>query len=247
MVIYFTGTGNSKYIAKQIAKNLKDLLTDSTKMIKEEKYPRLTSENPYIFVAPAYAWRLPRIFTEFIKKCKFEGNRKAYFVLTCGSEIGAASKYIERFASKIGFEYMGTAEIIMPKNYLVMFNPPPKEKYKEIINTASLNTVKLCKQIAEGSNFDKSKCSLIGYIESGIVNSFFYTFYIGAKKFYATDACISCRKCVENCIMNNIVLKDGKPAWGNNCTHCMACICKCPCEAIEYGKNTVGKHRYIYS
>ena len=39
--------------------------------------------------------------------------------------------------------------------------------------------------------------------------------------------------------------KDGKPVWGNDCTHCMACICKCPTEAIEYGKVSIGQNRYV--
>ena len=46
--------------------------------------------------------------------------------------------------------------------------------------------------------------------------------------------------------MNNVTLKDGKPSWGKNCTHCMACICYCPKEAIEYGKKSVGQPRYHF-
>ena len=58
--------------------------------------------------------------------------------------------------------------------------------------------------------------------------------------------CIGCGKCVKNCPMNNIRLKDGKPIWGKKCTHCMACICYCPMEAIEYGKKSIGKPRYHF-
>ena len=50
----------------------------------------------------------------------------------------------------------------------------------------------------------------------------------------------------KNCPTNNIVIQNGKPVWGNNCTHCMACICRCPAEAIEYGKKSVGKPRYRF-
>ena len=52
--------------------------------------------------------------------------------------------------------------------------------------------------------------------------------------------------CVKRCPMNNIALKNGKPVWGESCTHCMACICYCPTEAIEYGKKSVGKPRYHF-
>ena len=41
-------------------------------------------------------------------------------------------------------------------------------------------------------------------------------------------------------------LQNGKPVWGQDCTHCMACICCCPAEAIEYGKMCLGKPRYHF-
>lgn len=66
-----------------------------------------------------------------------------------------------------------------------------------------------------------------------------------SKKFYATNKCISCGKCENVCPLKNIHLKEGKPIWGNNCTHCMACICSCPKAAIEYGKHTKNRERYI--
>ena len=50
----------------------------------------------------------------------------------------------------------------------------------------------------------------------------------------------------EKCPLNNIRLENGKPVWGKNCTHCMACICYCPKEAIEYGKKSKGKPRYHF-
>lgn len=60
------------------------------------------------------------------------------------------------------------------------------------------------------------------------------------------NACIGCGKCVQLCPLNNIRLDKDKPVWGSNCTHCMACICYCPKEAIEYGKRSVGKPRYHF-
>lgn len=41
-------------------------------------------------------------------------------------------------------------------------------------------------------------------------------------------------------------LQNGKPVWGQDCTHCMACICCCPAEAIESGKMSLGKPRYHF-
>ena len=78
---------------------------------------------------------------------------------------------------------------------------------------------------------------------SGPVNPAFYRFFVKADAFRATDACIECGKCVERCPLNNIRLENGKPVWGKHCTHCMACICDCPKEAIEYIEKL--NHQYI--
>ena len=81
---------------------------------------------------------------------------------------------------------------------------------------------------------------------SGPVNPIFYQFFVKATAFQTDDTCIGCGQCVKNCPMNNIALENGKPIWGNQCTHCMACICYCPTEAIEYGKKSIGKPRYHF-
>ena len=62
--------------------------------------------------------------------------------------------------------------------------------------------------------------------------------------FRSTSACVGCGKCAAVCVENNIRLRDGRPVWGDRCTHCMACICGCPAGAIEYGRASRGKPRY---
>lgn len=53
-------------------------------------------------------------------------------------------------------------------------------------------------------------------------------------------SCVGCGLCERVCPLGNIALEGGKPAWRGTCTHCMACICRCPAEAIEYGKHSEG-------
>ncbi|MBB2183251.1 4Fe-4S binding protein [Lachnospiraceae bacterium MD1] len=56
---------------------------------------------------------------------------------------------------------------------------------------------------------------------------------------------MGCRICEKACPLNNISMVNKKPIWGENCTHCMACISKCPKKAIEFGNTTQGKTRYL--
>ncbi len=55
MVLYFTGTGNSKYIANLIGERIGDTTVDAAAHIKAGHYPHFASEQPYVFVAPVYA------------------------------------------------------------------------------------------------------------------------------------------------------------------------------------------------
>ncbi len=245
MIIYFTGTGNSRYLAIRLANQLNDTALDAAQYIKKREYPAFASEIPYIFVAPTYAWRLPRVFADWLRKCSFAGCRTAYYVLNCGSGIGAADAYIRPLSTELGLEHMGTARVLMPENYIAMFSAPDEDKAAAIIAKAGEQVQALARTVRAGQSFAPVKVNVIGRFCSGIVNSCFYRFSVSAKKFTATDSCIGCGRCAESCMLNNITLKDGKPSWGADCTHCMACICGCPKEAIEYGRHSKGLRRYL--
>ena len=245
MILYFTGTGNSRYVARKIAEEINDELVSMNDLIKQGNTDELISNKPFVFVCPTYAWRLPIIVTDFIKKIKFSGNNKVYFVMTCGGDISKSINYIQKLCNYKEFELKGLAEIKMPENYIALFSAPDKETAKEIIKEADEKISKFTSDIRNENNFmlfDPS--GLKGTIKSGITNTLFYKFIVHAKGFHVTKKCIGCGKCVKLCPLNNITLKDNKPIWGNECTHCMACICACPTKAIEYKNKTQNKERY---
>lgn len=246
MILYFSGTGNSRYIARKIAQELSDELISLNQLIKEEKTDDLISTNkPFIFVCPTYAWRLPIVVTDFIKKAKFLGNKKVYFIMTCGGDTAKSINYIKKLCEYKDWQLKGMAEIKMPENYIALFPTPDKETSKQIIKEADKQIYKIISDINNENEFEIiTPSGLGGTIKSGITNIVFYKMIINAKGFNYTDKCIGCGKCVELCPLNNINLKNQKPDWGNNCTHCMACICGCPTEAIEYKNNTQNKERY---
>ncbi|NMS90641.1 4Fe-4S binding protein [Clostridioides difficile] len=246
MTLYFSGTGNSRYIARKIAQELSDELISLNQLIKEEKTDDLISTNkPFIFVCPTYAWRLPIVVTDFIKKTKFLGNKKVYFIMTCGGDTAKSINYIKKLCKYKEWQLKGMAEIKMPENYIALFPTPNKETAKQIIEEADKQIYKIISDINDENEFEIiTPSGLGGTIKSGITNVVFYKMIINAKGFHYTNKCIGCGKCVELCPLNNINLKKQKPNWGNNCTHCMACICGCPTEAIEYKNNTQHKERY---
>lgn len=244
MIFWFSGTGNSRFVAEEIGKVLGETpvsVNDSLKAGKAESY---TSETPFVFVTPTYAWRIPYAAADWIRRTVFLGSRAAYFVMTCGDGAGNAAKYIEMLCAEKGFTFQGMRAIVMPENYIAMFAAPDLPKARQIIEKARPVIAETARCIAQGAQLPPQKISLMDQIYSQAANPLFYRLFVSAKGFYTTEACVACGKCAEVCPMNNITLQDGKPVWSNRCTHCMACICRCPKEAIEYKKKSKGQPRY---
>ena len=244
MILYFTGTGNSRYAAKRIAEKTGDEVVDLFDKIKNRDYGVISSENPWIVVSPTYAWRIPRILEKWIKKADFKGSKDIYFVMTCGDSIGNAGKYLKKLCAQKNMNYSGCYPIVMPENYIAMFTTPAEEEALNIIEKSVSKIDKAAETIKRREVFTERKIKLSDRLSSGIVNRLFYTFFVHAKKFYAEDKCIACGKCEKVCPLDNIKLINRAPVWGNNCTHCMACISCCPEEAIEYGRHSKGLPRY---
>lgn len=246
MILYFSGTGNSEYVANRIGKAINDEVINLFDKIKNHDYLEMNSKRPWIIVVPTYAWRIPRIVQDWIMKTNFTGSNDIYFVMTCGDNIGNAYSYLKKLCNDKKLHYMGCKEIVMPENYIAMFTAPAKEEALQIINKAEIVIDEAIKCIKNHEVISQPSVSIADKISSGIVNDIFYPVFVHDKKFYATDACIACGQCVNVCPLSNIVMKNNKPVWNNHCTHCMACICKCPVKAIEYGKKSKGKERYTF-
>lgn len=246
MILYFSGTGNSEYVAKRIQDIVDDEVLNLFEKIKKQDFSKLISSRPWIIVAPTYAWRIPRILDQWLKNTRLSGNKDIYFVMTCGGNIGNAKKYLKKLCIDKNLNYKGTMSIIMPENYIAMFPTMNQEVALKVIGQAESQIDKAGVIIKNQEKFLQKNITLKDKINSSIINSLFYPVFVHAKKFYVTDKCINCKKCMNVCPLNNISFKNNRPVWGKKCTHCMACISHCPSEAIEYGKKSQGMPRYTF-
>lgn len=246
MIFYFTGTGNSEYIAKRIGRAADDTVLNLANFLPASDTYRFSSIMPWVIVAPIYAWRIPRVVSDWFSQVTLTGSKKVYFVVTCAEDAGNARKYAEKLCVKKKLEFMGCASIKMPTNNIAMFQTPTHAEAQKIILDAQPDIQSVCDTICKGLKIPPEPVSLQGKVKSQMLNGFFYASFVKTKDFYATDSCISCGRCEKVCPLKNIRLVDGKPVWGANCTHCMACINDCPKEAIEYGNQSKGRPRYHF-
>lgn len=244
MILYFSGTGNSEYVAKIIAKNTGDSSLNIFDKIKHDDFTPLKSDKPWVIVVPTYAYKIPWIVEAWVMQTLMEGSDKLYFVMTCGSGIGGAGAYNKSLAKTIDKKYMGTAKIVMPENYIVMFKAPEKARALKIIDKAESSIKKAANHIKAEEHIKSASDSIFTKLWSTVVNKVFFKWIVKDNKFKTTEKCNACGKCMRACVNRNITIIDKEVIWQGNCTHCMACICGCPKQAIEYGKKTKKKVRY---
>lgn len=144
MILCYSGTGNSRYIAQRIADELQDNIIDLNEKIKTNNYSSIETGGDVILVVPTYAWRIPKIVSNWLYKTKFIGAKRIWFVMNCGSEIGNATKYNLMLANDKHLDYMGTKQILMPENYIAMFNAPQLEEkmFLSIIEESGYEAIK---------------------------------------------------------------------------------------------------------
>ena len=116
MVICFSGIGNSKYIADRIAASLQEKLLCMNERIKSGNTGSVKTGENLIVVVPTYAWRIPRVVSDWIGQTEFVGAKNVWYVMSCGSGIGGADIYNRKLSEKKGIKHMGTAQIIMPES-----------------------------------------------------------------------------------------------------------------------------------
>lgn len=245
MICYFSGTGNSQIVAESLGEKLNDSVFSINLALKSGKKQMLTSEKSWVFVAPVYAWRMPKVMSDWMKATGFSGNKKAYFILTCGSSVGDASSFAKTLSDEIGLSYMGLMGLQMAENYLVMFPVPDKKKAAELTEKALGEVTSVAEKIRSEKPFAEAKKTALGKFLSQRINTTFQKFALTDKGYHCEKTCIDCGKCERLCPLNNIKIVDKKPQWLGNCTQCMACIACCPVEAIQYNKWTKKRHRHF--
>ncbi len=250
MIFYFSGTGNSLHVAKTIAEAQNEELIFIPKEFDDKDNTfnyQVKKDQVIALVFPVYAWGPPEMVTDFIKKMQISGE-KPYLtlILTCGQDEGETTQFVKELLGEKGLKLDSAFTLTMPNNYIIGADVDSKE---EIARKLELTDQKLIEINATIKNRVRgvfhTKPGTMAGLKSRLIHPFFTSQARGTKKFFATDACTRCGLCVEVCPVHTISLFD-KPVWGDQCTRCLACINRCPEEAIQYGKGTKKRGRYVH-
>ena len=175
MIFYYSGTGNSKYAAKRIADALGDTPLSMNERIKAGDFSPVETGERLVVVTPTYAWRIPRIVRDWLMKTELRGAERIWFVMTCGSEIGDAGRYNRALCQAKGVGCMGTAQLIMPENYIAMFDAPQADEARAIVAKAEPDIDRVIASIRAEEAFAPTRRNLYDRFMSGPVNPIFYS------------------------------------------------------------------------
>lgn len=247
MIIYFSATGNCKYVAGRISEKTNDNMKSMIQLNKNRDYSiELDDDESLGIVIPTYFWGLPALVTEYLSKMKIKtDNDKAYIyaVSTYGTSPGASLGIIEYILKKKGYELSSRYSLRMVDTWTVEFDLTKEENILEFTENTESKLNDIISSIR-----DKKYDDLTEHTKNRIFASFARFAYDLERKtsyFSVDDSCTLCGLCANDCPVDAIKIKDEKVVWvKDKCLICFRCLHRCPSFAIEYKNKTKVNGQY---
>ena len=249
MITFFSGTGNSRAVAEILAKELKDGLVPVMEVLRLNREYVLKEGEPLGVVFPVYSWGPPEVVLRMVEEIRLTAQPAyVYFVCTCGDDTGKTADIFAKVVKARGWNCDAGFSVIMPNTYVCLpgFDVDSTVVQQQKLTAASLRVKDLVGRIQQRVKGFECHEGGVPRLKSYAIRPLFNRFLMDAKRFQVTADCISCGKCIRACPTKNIKWKDGRPAWGEDCTMCLACYHHCPKHAIEYGGQTKNKGQYKF-
>lgn len=225
MVFYFTATGNSLYIAKEL-----DIDTISIPQIINNENLNFKADKIGI-VCPVYGHEMPKMVKEFIKIATFKTDY-FYIILTYGMLHGGAAELANKYVKSVGKKADYIKTIVMVDNFLPNFDmieqcAIDKKIPENLAEIKAYISAKKCK--IEKADF-RNRMIHKGYM--AMVKNQDETVW---AKFKVEDNCTLCGTCAKVCPVNSINMGEAKAEHTlKNCQACYACVHACPQKSIKF-------------
>ena len=238
MIIYFSATGNSLAVARQIAIATNDITIPLTEAVRKD----LSTEHRVGLVYPSYDFNAPPAGRTLVERLKLNPQAYVFIIIPCGAQAGNSIWTIRHLLQKKGIEVSYSHKIRVPDNSAIVFGRNPNDQVWKFTRFANRLTTIISDVVAERKALHFAWWSPISWImgTNRMQQWMLRTFRPAVNE----DKCIGCGICERVCPMRNIAV-DEKAGIGPHCTACLACLHACPQQAIEVGgKPTIKERQY---
>jgi Pyruvate/2-oxoacid:ferredoxin oxidoreductase delta subunit len=240
MIFYFSGSGNSYAVAKQIADRIEGERVIS--LARFDDFKQCDNAERIGIVFPCYGASAPDIVLDFKNKLFKRINKTGKYVFA-----------VITYAHSPGSSYLDFKEVVdawfkvkMPENDSYGWWVPAPKKQKILLAQSVVEIDGFAKDIQNKKAIIMYRAipgiRLVTHVGNKMVKNMYKDF---DKMLYADDKCVKCQQCIKYCPVQNITF-DNKPVWGTDCANCFGCVNRCPQSAIQVGKRTKGKRRYVH-
>ena len=246
IMLYFSATGNSKYIAELFCRNM----DAGCHSIEDEiDFGSLIDSVEIVgFCYPVFGSRVPRLMREFaVKHRESLKNKKLIIFCTQMGFSGDGARVFTDIFPRGFAEVIYAEHFFMPNNVCNLFLLPlSSEKWTQRYLVMSHKKMEVvCANIKKGvikrRGFNPVSRGL-GLIQGAFLPGIEKR---ATGKVWIDSDCMQCCLCVSSCPMSNFKSENGKVTTNNNCMMCYRCINNCPQKAIAVFFRSKIKKQYI--
>ena len=240
-IYYFSGTGNSLYIAEEMQKKLGDSkLIPIVSLLKDDIIE--THGETVGFVFPLHGMTVPIPVKKFIYKVNLKSSQYSFAIATRGGTKCFAFHKIDKMLK-------GKGRCLDSYFYLNMLSNDPKFEVYDVPTAEIIekmepgiqNQLDLIKEIImkmeKCRKVDSEFIAPSGFVlERLVLFGMFIAEHFRLKDyFYSDKKCNGCGTCAKVCPSQKIKIVDGKPIWENKiqCYMCYGCLNYCPQQSVQ--------------
>jgi ferredoxin len=238
----YTGTGNSLWVARQVALELRDATIEFVPNLSGDL--KVEADRVGI-VFPVHIWGLPSRVIPFVNHLQVNSQTYFFALAVNAGQPAATLLQLKKLMLTRGHSLAAGYSFVLPSNYTPWGGPGPVETQQRLFREAQQKIKTIAGTILrrERKKVDR------GPLWQNILFSWIYKMSFRSvrkmdKKFWVDDKCNHCGICSKVCPAGNIEMIAEKPSWLHRCEQCLACLQWCPQEAIQFGEKTVKYPRY---
>jgi ferredoxin len=242
-ICFYTGTGNSLWIARMLAEHL-----GGARLVSMALTAGRTGalDAPAIgLVFPVYIWGVPGPVIRFVRSMEASASSYYFAVAVNAGQVSNTLVQLKDLMTDMGLALSAGFQVKMPSNYIPWGGPGPRAERDRRFARARDKVARIGEHARNRDILPVEK----GPLWQRILFTACYRMTFARvpamdAPFRADERCNSCGICVRVCPCMNVTLADGKPTWSHRCEQCFACLQWCPQAAIQYGSRTAGYERY---